>query len=71
MALSLRRKTNARLNGVVRGWVSKEWCYLVYAYAKNVAADLTQEQLLFGGKLHPPCQRHHVRLCGCVITNKY
>lgn len=26
-------------------WVSKEWCYLVYAYAKNVAADLTQEQL--------------------------
>ncbi|MFA7241688.1 MAG: hypothetical protein WC091_16375 [Sulfuricellaceae bacterium] len=26
-------------------WISKEWCYLVYAYAKNVAADLTQEQL--------------------------
>lgn len=26
-------------------WVSKEQCYLVYAYAKNVAADLTQEQL--------------------------
>jgi hypothetical protein len=24
---------------------SKEQCYLVYAYAKNVAADLTQEQL--------------------------
>lgn len=26
-------------------WVSKEQCYLVYAYAKNVATDLTQEQL--------------------------
>ncbi len=26
-------------------WVSKEQCYLVYAYAKNVAADLSQEQL--------------------------
>ncbi len=26
-------------------WVSKEQCYLVFAYAKNVAADLTQEQL--------------------------
>ena len=26
-------------------WVSKERCYLVYAYAKNTASDLTQEQL--------------------------
>lgn len=26
-------------------WVSRERCYLVYAYAKNAAADLTQEQL--------------------------
>ena len=26
-------------------WVSKEQCYLIYAYAKNVAANLTQEQL--------------------------
>jgi len=26
-------------------WVSKDQCYLVYAYAKNVAANLTQEQL--------------------------
>lgn len=26
-------------------WVSKEQCYLIYAYAKNVAADLTKEQL--------------------------
>ena len=27
-------------------WVSHEQCYLVYAYAKNVAADLTKDQLL-------------------------
>jgi hypothetical protein len=26
-------------------WVSKEQCYLVYAYAKNMASDLTKEQL--------------------------
>jgi hypothetical protein len=26
-------------------WVSEQQCYLVYAYAKNVAADLNQEQL--------------------------
>ena len=26
-------------------WGSKEQCYLVYAYAKNVAADLTRDQL--------------------------
>ncbi len=26
-------------------WCSKDWCCLVYAYAKNMAADLTQEQL--------------------------
>jgi hypothetical protein len=26
-------------------WVSKECCYLVYAYAKNEATDLTQDQL--------------------------
>ena len=26
-------------------WVSQEQCYLVYAYAKNVAADLTPDQL--------------------------
>jgi len=26
-------------------WVSEQQCYLVYAYAKNVAADLTREQL--------------------------
>lgn len=26
-------------------WVSHDQCYLVYAYAKNVAADLTREQL--------------------------
>jgi len=26
-------------------WSSKEWCYLVYAYAKNVTADLTKDQL--------------------------
>jgi hypothetical protein len=26
-------------------WIRKEQCYLVYAYAKNVAADLSQEQL--------------------------
>lgn len=25
--------------------IGKERCYLVYAYAKNRAADLTQEQL--------------------------
>jgi len=26
-------------------WFSKEQCYLVYAYAKNVASDLSKEQL--------------------------
>jgi hypothetical protein len=26
-------------------WSSEDRCYLVYAYAKNVAADLTQDQL--------------------------
>ena len=26
-------------------WVSEQQCYLVYAYAKNVATDLTREQL--------------------------
>jgi hypothetical protein len=26
-------------------WHSQECCYLVYAYAKNVAADITKEQL--------------------------
>lgn len=26
-------------------WTSQERCYLVYAYAKNVASDLTKEQL--------------------------
>ena len=26
-------------------WVSQDQCYLVYAYAKNVAADLTKDQL--------------------------
>ena len=26
-------------------WASKAQCYLIYAYAKNVAANLTQEQL--------------------------
>lgn len=26
-------------------WVSKERCYLLYAYAKNVATDLTPDQL--------------------------
>ena len=26
-------------------WVSHDRCYLVYAYAKNVAADLSKEQL--------------------------
>ena len=26
-------------------WIGKGRCYLVYAYAKNRAADLTQEQL--------------------------
>lgn len=26
-------------------WLSKECCYLVYAYAKNEASDLTQAQL--------------------------
>ncbi len=26
-------------------WVSQDRCYLVYAYAKNVAADLTKDQL--------------------------
>jgi hypothetical protein len=26
-------------------WVSHEKCYLVYAYAKNVTADLTKDQL--------------------------
>lgn len=26
-------------------WVSHDLCYLIYAYAKNVAADLTKEQL--------------------------
>ena len=26
-------------------WVSKEQCYLVYAYAKNVSANLTSDQL--------------------------
>ena len=26
-------------------WVSKEQCYLIYAYAKNVSANLTQDQL--------------------------
>jgi len=26
-------------------WVSHAQCYLVYAYAKNAAADLTKDQL--------------------------
>lgn len=26
-------------------WVSQSHCYLIYAYAKNVSADLTPEQL--------------------------
>ena len=26
-------------------WVGRDQCYLVYAYAKNVAADLTRDQL--------------------------
>ena len=26
-------------------WFSKEQCYLVYAYAKNMASDLSKEQL--------------------------
>lgn len=26
-------------------WASHEHCYFVYAYAKNVADDLTKEQL--------------------------
>ncbi len=26
-------------------WVTKERCYLVYAYAKNKASDLTKDQL--------------------------
>ncbi|NEX23829.1 type II toxin-antitoxin system RelE/ParE family toxin [Thiorhodococcus mannitoliphagus] len=26
-------------------WVTRDQCYLVYAYAKNVAADLTKDQL--------------------------
>lgn len=26
-------------------WISEQQCYLVYAYAKNQAADLTREQL--------------------------
>ena len=26
-------------------WVSQDQCYLVYAYAKNVASNMTQEQL--------------------------
>ena len=26
-------------------WVSKEQCYLIYAYAKNVSANLTPDQL--------------------------
>jgi hypothetical protein len=26
-------------------WVSQSQCYLIYAYAKNVAADLTPDQL--------------------------
>ena len=26
-------------------WVSKEQCYLLYAYAKNVSANLTSQQL--------------------------
>jgi hypothetical protein len=26
-------------------WVSESRCYLVYAYAKNQAADLTKDQL--------------------------
>ena len=26
-------------------WVSQDRCYLVYAYAKNVATDLTKDQL--------------------------
>lgn len=26
-------------------WVNHDQCYLVYAYAKNVAADLTKDQL--------------------------
>ena len=26
-------------------WCSREQCYLIYAYAKNVASDLSKEQL--------------------------
>ncbi|CAM5353335.1 Toxin HigB-2 [Thauera mechernichensis] len=26
-------------------WVSREQCYLIYAYAKNARADLTKDQL--------------------------
>ena len=26
-------------------WSSKDWCYLIYAYAKNDKSDLTQDQL--------------------------
>jgi hypothetical protein len=26
-------------------WISEQQCYLIYAYAKNVAADLTKDQL--------------------------
>ena len=26
-------------------WVNRDLCYLIYAYAKNAASDLTREQL--------------------------
>ncbi len=38
-----RKRGGARV--IYYHWVSKEQCYLVYAYAKNVTANLTPDQL--------------------------
>ncbi len=39
-------------------WMSKQQCYLVYAYAKNAAADLSQEQLQRMATLMEEVTRH-------------
>ena len=42
-------------------WVSHERCYLVYAYAKNVASDLTKVQLQRLADLIDTELNHHER----------
>ncbi len=39
-------------------WVSEQRCYLVYAYAKNTSADLSQEQLQRLATLMEEVTRH-------------